>query len=421
MLGAGNKIQNLSGYLFWGAMGILLILGMCLFGLDGKRLIGMILLEVLAVIMHIYKMQKTPNYIKHILGLQSGKDRIHEYDWLRIFAVVMVMITHAIQIDLANGRIQDEYWVYILTVLYVFCMVCNVIYVMLSGALLMSFKKESLTAFYLHRAARILLPMLVYFVFCLWFNNELVHINFTAVKDILTRLFTGDLPESPHYWMIYTVLGIYIITPFFRYMFRNMPYKTLTAMVVISGIFMYFTTYSPIPCAVNPILSSWIGIAVSGYWVTRKETRKYDRLLIVAALVSFGITIYYIKNHENFLEICCNCSPTMLLISLGLFSMVFSFPKLFSKERPLLRILGKYSYSLILIHWNVICLITKETLHIYTDQYYYVGGILLSLVVTIMISFIAAFLVDNMVIAVITELYHWTIKLCQKLYDNLSL
>lgn len=103
-----------------GAMGILLILGMCLFGLDGKRLIGIILLEVLAVVMHICKMQKDPNYIKHILGLQSGKDRIHEYDWLRIFAVVMVIITHAIQIDLANGRIQDEHWVYILTVLYVF-------------------------------------------------------------------------------------------------------------------------------------------------------------------------------------------------------------------------------------------------------------------------------------------------------------
>lgn len=405
-----NKAQDISGCLFWIGMGVLTILGMRSFGLDGKRLAGMILLEIFAVVIHIFRMQENPGYIKNILGLQSGEKRIYEYDWLRIFAVMMVIVTHTIQIDLADGRIQDENWIYILTVLYVFCMTCNVIYVMLSGALLMPFRKEKLLSFYLHRAVRILLPMSVYFVFCLWFNNSLVHISFDTVSDIAKRLFTGYLPEAPHYWLMYTLLGIYVVIPFFRYMFRYMPYEMLSVMVIFSGVFMYFATYSPVSCAVTPILSSWIGIAITGYWVTRKETRRYDRLLLTASLAGFMITAYYIKNNADFLEICCNCSPTMLLLSLGLFSLVFSFPKIFSKGNTILRVLEKYSYSLILIHWSVICCITKERLHIYTDQYYYVGGILLSLSVTLVISFAAAFLIDNMVIMVITEIYRWVIK-----------
>lgn len=415
MMANRRKIaKQLAECLFWMASGCFLIAGMYLYDADGdiwKETLILAPVITVAVLIHWNRSRKKPEYMKKVLGVQVDSKRKQEYDWLRILAVSMVIVTHAIQRDIEDGIITDDRACYILTIVYVFCLACNLIYVMLSGGLLMPYREEKLSDFYLNRVSRVVLPMSVYFVFHLWIKQKLEYGGLLgAVGGVLSSLFRGDTSAAPHYWLMYVILSIYVVVPFFRYMFKDMPYKILTSMVAVSWIFMFFTTYSPIPCAVNPIMASWIGVSVFGYWIMREETRRYDKIILLSGVVGLGITIYCIKTSENFREICCNCSPTMMMIAGSLFSLVFMFPQIFSKGNVVLNILGKYSYSLILIHWVVLGGIIRKTFHIYTNQYYYVGGILLSLAATLAVSFVVAFLIDNMVLVVVEQIYDSVVK-----------
>ena len=442
-----GRTGEIAGCLFWAALGLIMLAGMRKVGLGPKKAVAAGLVIAASVGIHIRRMKKTPGYVRKILGLETGTDRgqgagagsvgegrpvdcgasgrgsagrrkrIYEYDWLRTMAVVMVIVTHAVQMDMAEGMVPEGAASYWMTVLYVFCLSCNLIYVMLSGALLLPYREEKLSDFYLRRLAKVALPMLVYFVFYLWIDGELEQIGPHTPGWILSRFFQGDTPESPHYWLMYVILGLYVVVPFFRYLFKDLPYKALTAMVLVSGICMYLTTYSPIPCAVNPLLSSWIGVAVTGFWVTKKETRRYDKLVMAAGLLGLGITMYCIRTREDFLAVCCNCSPTMLMIAAGLFSLVFSAPKLFSKGNAVLSLLGRYSFSLILIHWIVLFFSTRVVFTIYTSQYLYIGGILAALSVTLLASLAAAFFIDQLVVVTVEAVYdrvveggRWVVK-----------
>lgn len=364
-----------------------------------------VVLMAAAILIHRDKSRKTPDYRKKVLGVCPSANRRNEYDWLRILAVVLVIVTHTIQLDLADGLIADEAARYFLTVSYVSCLSCNLLYVMLSGGLLMSWREEKLSDFYLRRTARVVLPMAVYYLFYLWVTGQLENISLRAAGSVLVRLFQGDTSPTPHFWLLYIILSIYVVVPFFRYMFKDMPYQVLSVMVAVSFIFMFLSTYSPISCAIESILASWIGVAVCGYWMMREETRRYDKFIMLSGIIGLGVTMYCIKTTDDFAELCCNCSPTMLMMAGSLFSLVFTFPQVFSKGGAVLGILGKYSYSLILIHWAVLVGIVKGKFHIYSNQYGYIGGILLSLAATLLISLAVAFLIDNIVLVVVEWVY----------------
>ncbi|MCI9447143.1 MAG: acyltransferase [Lachnospiraceae bacterium] len=408
--------KQLAETLLWLALGIFFILFLRWYGfpLGTKKLAALSVVILAAVLIHRSRSRKTPQYMRKVLGIQAGKTRVNQYDWLRILAVSMVILTHAVQMDLiTEGLIEDEAAIYILMVFYVFCLACNLIYVMLSGSLLLPYREEKLSDFYLHRVSRVVLPMFVYYIFYLWINKGLEHITLQTIGKMFGNFFQGKTPECPHYWLLYEILAIYIAVPFLRYMLRDMPYKILTAMTAVAWGFMFFATYSPIPCGVHPMMASWAGIAIFGYWMTREETRKYDKFIVLSGVAGLGVTMYYIKAGENFLEVCCNCSPTMMMISGGLFSLVFMFPGIFSRGNVILSVLGKYSYSLILVHWTVLALLTKGRFHIYTKSYYYAGGIFLSWIVTLAVSLGMAFLIDNFVLVVAEEAYAFIVKSCR--------
>lgn len=345
------------------------------------------------------------NVMNTVTGVRDMRRRICEYDWLRFFAVAMVIITHAIQADIAGGRIQGETAQYFMTVIYVVALSCNLIYVMLSGALLIPYREEKLSDFYLRRVSRVVLPMIVYYGIYLGINRTLADVTGSKLLEAFRRLYTGEVPESPHFWLMYVILGTYIVIPFFRYMFRDMPYRVITSMTLVSWLFMFLMTYIPVKCAVNPILSSWIGVAVTGYWMSRKETRAYDKHIIAAGLAGLAVTMYVIKTGGDFLTLCCNCSPTMLMMACAVFALVFRFPVLFSKSNPLLDVISKYSYSIILIHWTVLFVITQKVLHIYTSDFYYIGGIFLNLLVTLLISLAGAVIVDNTIVFAVEKVF----------------
>ena len=384
-------------------------LGSMRLGLSLKRTIVVGIICLISLCIHCYKSKDDLNYIQKLLGLRQRPDRDFSYDWLRVLAVIMVIITHTIQVDLSLDLVSGKKTIFMLTILYMLCLACNLIYVMLSGALLIPYKEEKISSFYLKRISKVFLPMLIYFVFYLWQNNELKEISVNTIKTIFVRLFQGETPEAPHYWLMYILLSIYIVIPIFRYMFKDMPYKTLTSVVIISIILMTIGLFSPIKFKLTSFLSAWEGVAIIGYWVTRPETNKYYKQLMGLCVIAFIAMVILIQSGLDYKVLCCNTSPIMTLICIGIFSFVFNYSKIFSKGNFLLKILSKYSYSLILVHWWTLHWIARGKCNIQIMNYHGLG-LLLSLIVTLFVSLLVAIIIDNFILFLVEQIYNWIVK-----------
>ena len=367
-------------------------------GVYYKKMLVLVLVFLAAILVHWHRAGRDSRYFKRTLGLTRSAGRICEYDWLRFLAVVMVIFTHAGQFDVGSGFVEGalaEYW---MKVFYTACMACNCIYVMLTGALLLPYREEPLSSFYLRRMLRVGLPMAVYYVFYLWQNMELEQVDAGTIPWILERLYTGNTPESPHYWLIYAILSVYLVTPFLRYMVKDISYRKLTAFVFLCWIYMYLNTFVSAPFNVVFPMNLWLGVAVMGYWVTRPETRRYDRWLMAGGAAGFIAILVLVSRGGDFLNLASNCSPVMTAFTCGLFAFILSAKKWFGKPNWLLSVIGQYSYPVILLHWWTLYWITHQRFNIHVNQCYYLGGLAATLAVTLGVSWAVAFIIDNMVV-----------------------
>jgi len=388
--------------IIWSCLLIVSLFVFRYFGMTNKQTIVFLFVGVIACILHVKKAKEDDSHLRQIFAINSNSNRIYYYDHLRLIAVLLVIITHSVQVDESKGLYIGATTIFVHKCIYLLALSCNLIYVMISGALLLQWKDEKLSDFYLKRIPRVLFPMIIYYFWYIWQNNEIHEISFF---EIIKRFYTGTTLESPHYWLLLIIISLYIIFPFVRYMLKDLPYNYLTVLVVIGILFMAATVLTKEPVYQSVFMADWIGVSIIGYWLSKEETRKYYPILVCIGLISgivICLTIYYDK---EYLAKVTNCSPYMTLFSVGIFSMVLMSKRLFTKGNYILRLISKYSYSIILIHWWCLHWVTIGKLGINTTIGGYLG-ILISAIVTLMVSLCFAFAIDNFVIDVVMTLWN---------------
>lgn len=60
---------------------------------------------------------------------------------------------------------------------------------------------------------------------------------------MLKRILLGAPEEAPHFWLIYVIIWLYVLTPFFRYVVQHIPDSVLSGLVVVILIFQILGTY----------------------------------------------------------------------------------------------------------------------------------------------------------------------------------
>lgn len=361
---------------------------------------------MIAMSNHKKNLRMNGNYLYNLFALKENNNRIYAFDYLRVLAVVFVILTHAIKLDLADGLIVDANRAQIFSCFQVFFLSCNLIYVMLSGALLMPYREESLGHFFKRRFARVLIPMIIYYAFYMWITREIVEFSWGALWTVCVNFLIGNIPKLPHFGMIYIIVCTYLMIPFLRYMVKDMPYKTLTGLVlmivVFSGLELILPAFTGVSLMFTFELASWAGVTLIGYWLTRPETKKYYRNLIVLGLAAVAVMVWMVYNRDDYITLTTNISPIMECISMGIFALFMMGRNLLNHAGWLVRIISKYSYSMILVHWWALLWITRGILGIQVDSYYGVG-VVFSLIVTIAVSLVVAFVVDHMVVDAFTQ------------------
>lgn len=359
------------------------------------------------------------SYTKFLfVGAEPSADHEVYLDWLRVLAAVLVILAHSCSpmVDQADAGWKRLALVGGLSL----GLCCNLLYVMLSGTLLLSSRKhreERVISFYIKRASKVIVPLVAYSLLLFDFNHEVHFFPPQNIGNALRRIVTGGSSVGPHLWLIYTIIALYLVTPFFRVMVQHMSDRLLFSLAVVILVLNALTAYLPLfgmTFGAPTFLAGWEGVFLLGYILTRQNrlagAKRRNYIMMLAAVVCYIVMVAVVCIDSAQMNYVYGSTPTILITSCGIFSLFVNYQDKFKgKSNALLRLCSKYSYSIILIHWYALFVVVQGQFHITALRFGCLGGIAASVVVTFVVCIVIALIFDNTVVIV-----------CNVLFDKLT-
>jgi surface polysaccharide O-acyltransferase-like enzyme len=295
-------------------------------------------------------------------------------DFIRTFAILLVIIFHAAteSIPIANQTSPEGVTLWWTVTIYESVARPAVsLFVMLSGALLLQPSKlgEPLGVFFKKRLNRIALPFLFWGVaYFAW--RFFVHGEALSTDSILQGVLTGPYF---HFWFLYVLVGLYLITPVLRVVVAYVDRKTFrfflilwflgTAIVPLLGLFGAYRLNSNVF-----IVTGWIGYFLLGAYSLKVRVRS----VVLFALVVLGLAwtiigIYAVVGTvgEEFSHFFYDAySFGMIGTSVALFLLLLAFPSNLVEERfprgkRVLHLISQNTLPIYLFHVMVLEAIQK--------------------------------------------------------------
>ena len=385
-------------------------------GYNIKHILALEAVVLIAFILHIWSDASKPHCISDAFGLSKPKAAYDiRYDYIRLFAVFAVILMHSMdngwyflsseinETTLAAINQVPKAALYPAAVLRTLLYLGNTCFLMLTGALTFGRKAdEDLFGFYKHFFSKILLPFIIYFVFYMWQNGKLNPLNYDTISAAVHRIATGDIgSDAPFLWLIYMTISIYISIPFLRYMFNAMSYRMLTMLSAVILICYALRIYFNFTPDILPFFSNWIGVSIIGLWMTREETRAYDKYIWVAAAFAVIKTALAVNPYvywQTYINYYVHFAPLSIFMACGVFALALhKKPAKTHRFDTVIIMLSRNSYTILLLHWwalyHVLIKTWDNSLN-WQNPFIF----LLSFLFIIAISLTAGFLIDQTLI-----------------------
>jgi len=240
---------------------------------------------------------------------------------------------------------------------------CVPIFLMISGALILSKNYESIGEYLKKRVLRILFPFLfwsiiyiakgAFFKFnhgeCLTFI-EILKFTFISLK------YGADY----HLWYIYLIIGLYLFFPIVgKWISKSNKYE----IKYFIGIWL-ITIFAHLPFVKILIpniemsyFSGYIGFPILGYYLSKTTFNINGKKAIYILFILTGILItifgtFFVTKHTGsfrggFYDFL---SPNIILVSIGVFLLFKDFVKPSTRTSTVVLFFSKYSYGTYLIH-----------------------------------------------------------------------
>ncbi|MEM2108016.1 MAG: acyltransferase family protein [Candidatus Bathyarchaeia archaeon] len=215
---------------------------------------------------------------------------------IRTLAITLVILLHAANTTLKASSVPADYW-WTAVIYKSLALPCVPLFVMLSGALLLKRTKlnEPIRVFLKKRLIRIGLPIVfwsVIYLFWAFFVSQIPATWGNIQRGILYSLFGG---AYYHFWFIYLIVGIYLITPILRVIIAHGNKSIIRYLCLL-----WFVSVAVVPLIematghiLNPIaflISGWEGYFVLGSYLKRVKVR--PAILYILLITSFAWTIF---------------------------------------------------------------------------------------------------------------------------------
>lgn len=153
---------------------------------------------LLIFLAHRDRYQKTGTLVKSLFVLPENDTRNHGYDFLRVLAALMVISMHACRNALAEMAMEGVGYHFV-NILFLTALSCNTLYMMLSGALLLQDRQETVLHFYARRFGKVVIPLLCYYVLFLDFNQVFDDSLWDGIRVSLQMILSGAPGFAPQF------------------------------------------------------------------------------------------------------------------------------------------------------------------------------------------------------------------------------
>lgn len=306
--------------------------------------------------------------------------RFFYFDWLRVLATIAVVTIH-ISANFVNENYFDGETSWLAANFFEsFTRWCVPMFVMISGALILSDEREyTYKSFLTKRISKVFIPLLswsiLYYVFYYFQGRvELDPLQF------ISRFLNNGI--SVHFWFIYMLLGLTLVSPLIKLMLKNATQKDLTYFL---GLWFYASVVSRVLEHLYGItfnmelffVTDYVGYYVLGYYLFKYDLplalRKFLYVGIAAGLTAtFLLTFFKTLEADGVFQSYWYGyhSPYVVLASIGIFVLFKHSSSLNSKKLPAVpNFINTTSFGIYLVHMMVLKFIGERFPGLWLDTH----------------------------------------------------
>jgi len=222
-------------------------------------------------------------------------NRTYYLDVIRVSAIILVIALHCVS-DISVGlKFYGKNSWFASIAINGLCRAGVPLFLMISGYLSLDNKDtEDIANYYKKRFSRII-PSLI-----IW--NIIYYLFFTIYKNesFSFQTFFGRLINNGnayHMWYVYTLLGIYLISPFLRMLVVRLRTNGLIVFflvtIISSTIIPFINIISPVYIYLfDPLVNGYIGFYILGYILGKCTiSEKYEYLIYLAGIIGYAINL----------------------------------------------------------------------------------------------------------------------------------
>lgn len=308
--------------------------------------------------MQIFKAEERP--------LESGYELT--VDFIRAYSIFLVLLLHSSNeyYKCVRGTSLDSEWSWWVATFYKsLSLPCVPLFVMLSGSLLLrnSRVNESIKLFFKKRFSRIV-PAFIFwsFIYLAWafYTSGLPVTMENMFNGFMYSFFTG---AYYHFWFIYMIIGLYMLTPILRVLVASNNQKILKYTLILWFInvsifpLIEFITGYPLHDSLF-VLCGFVGYYILGVYLQGVNPNRlilYGLYVISVAFTIAGtwiLTFYYPIRESTYLFFDY-LSVNVIVESTTLFMILNMLRSLKSKLQhlsPIIRLVGGNTLPIYFLH-----------------------------------------------------------------------
>jgi len=309
--------------------------------------------------------------------------RILYLDYLRALAIFGIVLIHSFDpFVVSSVGWKPFYWYSSLFISSLFRFSVPM-YVMISGALLLSKDVASISKFYKRRLYKIFLPLVT------WTTIFMV-VNQVKSGSITIENLTSTILFGQPFYLIYALLGLYLFTPFLKRMIDHIEKKELLLVtVLISLITSASSMVESWLLADSNILAQFsftrfiqfLGYYLLGYWLYQEiNFKKNIRPLLLWQIITAGVIFLLTALLYNVYQVSAKTqtvyqylSPLVFLSTALVFTIFkdLNFPH--SKFNLIIKDISLHSYGIYFVHMLIVWEISGPihnliNLHIFSNM-----------------------------------------------------
>jgi surface polysaccharide O-acyltransferase-like enzyme len=332
-------------------------------------------------------------------------------DLLRIFCCICIIALHD------SGLIVQhiKYW----SLINAFVRPSLWVFFMLSGYFLLEKPVKSIAEFYVLRLSKLIIPLIFYsFIYQGLWDLRALHSPYQFFGKLsLISIVSGTVPQAAHFWFVYSLIGLYILTPFLNESFKKMSDGTLKTFLAVLFVFVTVPMYLQSIFHIKINIDILVGTVqffyyVLGYAILRFRIYRHKAVIYAAGIANFIVT-YFFNFIPSLSTNLYTSSVNMAIAAVFYFVLFYHISGFFKKSgsiaQKIILLFSKSTYGIYLIHIYVLRHL-NGTPFTFT-AYNYRVQIFINVFAIFIVSFIITELVDNIAVNPLNHLIKYALRI----------